>query len=81
MTAAPEGGVTVALSSDNAAAVSVPASVTVPAFWPTEEFGRSLESSIRRAGFTPHRLDLAADSGFIAATIPLGVGLRPRGTR
>ena len=31
MTAAPEGGVTVALSSDNAAAVSVPASVTVPA--------------------------------------------------
>ena len=57
------------------------ASVTVPAFWPTEEFGRSLESSIRRAGFTPHRLDLAADSGFIAATIPLGVGLRPRGTR
>ena len=58
------------------------ASVTVPASWPIEEYGRHLESSIRRAGFTPHRLDLAADSGFIASTIPLGVGLKmDRGSR
>ena len=56
--------------------------MTVPATWPIEEYGRNLESSIRRAGFTPHRLDLAADSGFIAATVPLGVGLKmARGTR
>ena len=51
------------------------ASVTVPAWWPIEEYGRQLESSIRRAGYAPQRLDLAADSGFIASAIPLGVGL------
>lgn len=54
------------------------ASVTVPAWWPVEEYGRQLESSIRRAGYSPQRLDLAADSGFIASAIPLGVGLAMR---
>jgi hypothetical protein len=52
------------------------ASVTVPAWRPIDEHGRELEASIRRAGFTPQRLDLAADSGFVASAIPLGVGLR-----
>ena len=52
------------------------ASVTVPAWWPVDEYGRQLESSIRNAGFTPQRLDLAAASGFIASAIPLGVGLK-----
>jgi hypothetical protein len=52
------------------------ASVTVPAWRPIDEHGRELEASIRRAGYTPQRLDLAADSGFIASAIPLGVGLR-----
>lgn len=52
------------------------ASVTVPGTWPVEQFGRDLESSIRRAGFAPLRLDLAADCGFVASAIPLGIGLR-----
>ncbi len=52
------------------------ASVTVPAWWAVDEYGRQLESSIRNAGFTPQRLDLAAASGFIASAIPLGVGLK-----
>ena len=52
------------------------ASVTVPRSWPVEEYGRNLDSAIRRAGYAPQRLDLTADSGFIASAIPLGVGLR-----
>jgi hypothetical protein len=52
------------------------ASVTVPGWWPVDDYGRQLESAIRRAGYTPQRLDLAADSGFIASAIPLGVGLK-----
>jgi hypothetical protein len=51
------------------------ATVTVPNTWAVSEFGRRLDASIRVAGFTPLRLDLAQDSGFAAAAIPLGVGL------
>jgi hypothetical protein len=54
--------------------------VTVPKTLPAMEFGRRLDASIRRAGFTPLRLDLAQDVGFAASTVPLGVGLT-RGTR
>ena len=62
--------------------VGIAAAVTVPAHWPITEHGRRLEASIRGAGFTPLRLDLAQDSGFAAACIPLGIGLpRRRGTR
>jgi hypothetical protein len=58
------------------------ASVTVPNTWPIPEYGRRLDASIRVAGFIPQRLDLAQDSGFAAATIPLGIGLpRRRGRR
>jgi hypothetical protein len=52
------------------------ASVTVPRTWSVDDYGRQLESAIRRAGYTPQRLDLATDSGFIASAIPLGVGLK-----
>jgi hypothetical protein len=51
------------------------ATVTVPNTWAVAEFGRRLDASIRIPGFIPLRLDLAQDSGFAAAAIPLGVGL------
>jgi hypothetical protein len=58
------------------------ATVTVPNTWAVSEFGRRLDASIRIPGFIPLRLDLAQDSGFAAAAIPLGVGLpRARGRR
>jgi hypothetical protein len=56
------------------------ATVTVPNTWAAGEFGRRLDASIRMSGFIPLRLDLAQDSGFAAAAIPLGVGL-PRARR
>ena len=58
--------------------VGMAAAVTVPSTWPVADAGRRLEASIRGAGFTPLRLDLAQDSGFAAACIPLGVGLPAR---
>jgi uncharacterized small protein (DUF1192 family) len=60
--------------------VGIAAAVTVPVHWPIAEYGRRLEASIRGAGYTPLRLDLAQDSGFTAACIPLGVGLPQRRT-
>lgn len=57
---------------------AVAACVTVPATWPVEEYGRRLSASVRGAGYVPLRLDLAQDSGFAAAAIPLGVGLPNR---
>jgi len=51
------------------------ACVTVAKTMRVAEFGRRLDASIRRAGFAPLRLDLAQDSGFAAATLPLGLGL------
>jgi hypothetical protein len=59
---------------------AVAACVTVPASWPVAEYGERLAASVRAAGFVPLRLDLAQDSGFAAAAVPLGVGLpRARG--
>ncbi len=57
---------------------AVAACVTVPAAWPVAEHGRRLDASIRAAGYVPLRLDLAQDSGFAAAAVPLGVGLPNR---
>ena len=57
---------------------AVAACVTVPNAWPVAEHGRRLDASIRAAGYVPLRLDLAQDSGFAAAAIPLGVGLPDR---
>nr|WP_091112803.1 SCO6880 family protein [Geodermatophilus dictyosporus] len=54
------------------------ACVTVPSTWPVAEYGRRLDASIRGAGYVPLRLDLAQDSGFAAAAIPLGIGLPDR---
>ncbi len=53
-------------------------SLTVPASWPAQEYGRRLDASVRLAGFVPQRLDGAQDSGFAAATIPVGVGMPRR---
>jgi hypothetical protein len=58
--------------------VSAAACVTVPATWPVVEHGRRLSASVRAAGFVPLRLDLAQDSAFAAAALPLGVGLPDR---
>ncbi|MFC7571442.1 SCO6880 family protein [Klenkia terrae] len=58
--------------------VAAAACVTVPATWPVVEHGRRLSASVRAAGFVPLRLDLAQDSAFAAAAIPLGVGLPDR---
>lgn len=57
---------------------AIAAATTVPSTWSIAEAGRGLEATIRAAGFTPLRLDLAQDSGFAAACIPLGVGLPRR---
>lgn len=61
--------------------VAAVAAITVDADTSISDAGRRLESAITAAGFTPLRLDLAQDSGFVAACIPLGIGLpRRRGT-
>lgn len=57
------------------------ACVTVPSTMRIAEFGRRLDTSIRRAGYAPLRLDLAQDSAVAAATIPLGVNLDHRTTQ
>ena len=51
------------------------ATVTVPRTKSIIEYGRRLDASIRVAGFSPLRLDLAQDRAFAASTIPLGVCL------
>lgn len=62
--------------------VAAAVSVTVPGTWSISDYGRRLESSVTGSGFKPLRLDLAQDSAFAAACIPLGVGLpRRRGLR
>ena len=49
--------------------------VTAPKTARIGEFGRRLDASIRRAGFSPLRLDLAQDVAFAASVVPLGVSL------
>lgn len=62
--------------------VGIAAAVTVPNTWSISDYGRRLESNITGCGFKPLRLDLAQDSAFAAACIPLGIGLpRRRGGR
>ncbi len=57
------------------------AAVTVPAGGAIEDAAAAFEGSARAAGYQLLRLDLAQDSGFVAAVLPLGVGLPKRGTR
>ena len=62
--------------------VGIAAAVTVPNTWSITDYARRLESSITGSGFNPLRLDLAQDSGFAAACVPLGIGLpKRRGVR
>jgi hypothetical protein len=62
--------------------VGLAVSVTVPDTWSITDYGRRLEASVTASGFTPLRLDLAQDSAFAAACIPLGIGLpRRRGAQ
>ncbi|MCZ2812033.1 hypothetical protein O2W15_11370 [Modestobacter sp. VKM Ac-2979] len=62
--------------------VAVAVSVTVPGTWSITDYGRRLEASVTGSGFKPLRLDLAQDSAFAAACIPLGIGLpRRRGAQ
>nr|WP_299960089.1 SCO6880 family protein [uncultured Modestobacter sp.] len=62
--------------------VAVAVSVTVPTSWSITDYGRRLEASVTGSGFKPLRLDLAQDSAFAAACIPLGIGLpRRRGAQ
>jgi len=51
------------------------ATVTVPKTVRVIEYGRRLDAAIRRAGFSPMRLDLAQDAAFAASCVPLGVSL------
>lgn len=53
--------------------------VTVPKTYRVAAAGRDLDTSVRRAGFAPLRLDLSQDLGFTASTVPLGLGLNHRG--
>lgn len=57
------------------------ACVTVPNTASIGEYGRRLETAIRRAGYSPLRLDLVHDAGFAAATLPLGISLTRKTTR
>jgi hypothetical protein len=55
--------------------VSSAVSITVPAGWNVQDFGRRLDASIRISGFTPLPLDGAHDAAFAISAIPLGAGL------
>ena len=56
-------------------------SVTVPSGWNVEDHAASLEAASRACGYGLLRLDLAQDTGFIAACLPIGVGLSSRESR
>jgi len=52
--------------------------VTVPKTVRVADFGRRLDAAVRRAGYSPMRLDLSHDVGFAASVVPLGVSLTRR---
>ena len=58
--------------------VSSAVSITVPARWNAQDYGRRLDASIRISGFTPLPLDGAHDTAFAVSAIPLGAGLPNR---
>ena len=57
------------------------ASVTVASERDIEDHAASFEASARASGYTLLRLDLAQDTGFITAALPLGIGLTDKETR
>jgi hypothetical protein len=54
------------------------ASVTIPSSWPIEDHAARFEATARACHFRLLRLELAQDSGFVAACLPLGIGLPDR---
>ncbi|MFI5934075.1 SCO6880 family protein [Actinoplanes sp. NPDC051494] len=54
------------------------AAVTVPSTWPVDDHAASFEATARSSHFRLLRLDLAQDTGFVAAVLPLGIGLPER---
>ncbi|MBT8227815.1 MAG: hypothetical protein HKP61_05220 [Dactylosporangium sp.] len=54
------------------------AAVTVPSTWPVEDHAAQLEATARACHFRLLRLDLAQDTGFVTACLPLGIGLPDR---
>ncbi|GAA2865773.1 hypothetical protein Acy02nite_12860 [Actinoplanes cyaneus] len=54
------------------------AAVTVPSTWPAEDHAATFEAAVRACHFRPLRLELAQDTGFVAACLPLGIGLPDR---
>ena len=61
--------------------VAAAAAVTVPSDWAVEDYAARFEADGRACGYVPLRADLAQDSAFVAAVLPLGVGLPKRGDR
>ena len=57
------------------------ASITVAADLDVEDHAASFEASARACGYSLLRLDLAQDTGFVAAALPLGVGLTAKENR
>jgi hypothetical protein len=57
------------------------AAVTVPSHWNVEDHAAALEAASRACGYGLLRLDLAQDVGFVAACLPIGVGLASRESR
>ncbi len=57
------------------------ASITIPTGRDVEDHAAALEASARACGYALLRLDLAQDSGFVAACLPVGVGLTDKETR
>ncbi|GAA5188495.1 hypothetical protein GCM10023322_39330 [Rugosimonospora acidiphila] len=54
------------------------AAVTVPSSWPIDDHAARFEATARASHFRLLRLELAQDSGFVAACLPLGIGLPDR---
>jgi hypothetical protein len=57
------------------------AAVTVPAGWDVEDHAAGFEAAARAGRYRLVRLDLAQDTGFVAAVLPLGIGLPDRSHR
>jgi hypothetical protein len=61
--------------------VAAAASLTVPAELDVEDHAASFEACARACGYSLLRLDLAQDTGFVTAALPLGIGLSDKETR
>ncbi len=61
--------------------VAAAAAVTVPTEWNAEDHAARFETDVRASGYIPLRADLGQDSAFVAACVPLAVGLRGRSDR